>query len=738
LPAALARVWRLARKELSEILRDRRTIVTLVLMPLLLYPLLGMAFQQFLLSAAATPPVTEYRVGVVPGPGSRFLEEYRDVGKWEARYQAVAAVGLAGPPGPGPVAAAAPLLTSTNGRPAPWQRPDGKEGPHIVFSFVEDPVQAVRDRTVDMAVRLSPPQRRSPAGQGLAVDVELIYLERSPPSAEALARLEAELALANAFFLQERLRDLKVPQRATPMRVYRTAVTRPEQPETLSMAALVPLILILMTITGAVYPAIDLTAGERERGTLEILVAAPVPRLALLSAKYVAVVTVALLTAVINLVMMFLTLQLSGLGKAVFPDGGPTLAVVAAVFALLVLFALFFSAVLLVLTSFARSFKEAQAYLVPLMLLALAPGVAGLIPGLELAGLYTVVPLLNIVLLARDLLEGRAGPTTAGVVVLSTLLYAAAAIATAARVFGAEAVLYSEQGGWADLFRRPRQPRAVAPVGGALLCLALMFPLSFVLNNLIGRLALEAPNRRQILGLQIGLLALVSVALFGLLPLGSAVLGHVRLGTGFRLRRAPWAALAGGLLLGAALWPLELESLAWFREMRWAAIDPRRFEAVLGQMRLLRADYPVALVVAAFALPALAEEWFFRGYLLAALRGARPWVAVVVAAVLFGLFHFLMDAFAPERLLPSTVLGLVLGWVAYRGGSVVPAMILHACHNSALILISYTALADQDHLPWEWLLGAAGVAVVGFGLVFLGKAKDWDRIEKEENNMGAG
>src|SRR5439155_7366936 len=81
-----------------------------------------------------------------------------------------------------------------------------------------------------------------------------------------------------------------------------------------SLAALVPLILILMTITGAVYPAIDLTAGERERGTLEILVAAPVPRFELLTAKYMSVVTVAVLNAIVNLVCMTITVRWSGVG----------------------------------------------------------------------------------------------------------------------------------------------------------------------------------------------------------------------------------------------------------------------------------------------------------------------------------------------------------------------------------------------------------------------------------------
>ena len=140
-----------------------------------------------------------------------------------------------------------------------------------------------------------------------------------------------------------------------------------------SLATLVPLVLILMTITGAVYPAIDLTAGERERGTLETLIAAPISRMALLAAKYAAVLTVAVLTAVVNLVAMSVTILSSRLGAELFP-GGLSLVLIAEVFALTILFAAFFSAILLALTSFARSFKEAQAYLIPIMLLAIAPG----------------------------------------------------------------------------------------------------------------------------------------------------------------------------------------------------------------------------------------------------------------------------------------------------------------------------------------------------------------------------
>jgi sodium transport system permease protein len=90
----------------------------------------------------------------------------------------------------------------------------------------------------------------------------------------------------------------------------------------------------------------------------------------------------------------------------VFGEAGLSALVMVQVLALLVLFAAFFSAILLALTSFARSFKEAQAYLIPVMLLALAPGLLSLTPGLQFSNWLAVTPLVNIVLLARDVFEG--------------------------------------------------------------------------------------------------------------------------------------------------------------------------------------------------------------------------------------------------------------------------------------------------------------------------------------------
>src|SRR5207247_7497428 len=125
------------------------------------------------------------------------------------------------------------------------------------------------------------------------------------------------------------------------------------------------------------------------------------------------------LTAVVNLVSMTITLQVSGLARQLLPDGGLSLPLILQLFALLLLFAAFFSAVLLCLTSFARSFKEAQAYLIPLMLGSLGPGVLAMIPNLKLDHVLASLPLVNIVLMARDLFDTGVDPVNGTIVVVT-------------------------------------------------------------------------------------------------------------------------------------------------------------------------------------------------------------------------------------------------------------------------------------------------------------------------------
>jgi ABC-2 type transport system permease protein/sodium transport system permease protein len=697
---ASGRFGRLARKELVEILRDRRTVLTLVLMPLLLYPLLSVAFRQFLISGVVGTEAPAYRIGFASEDDAMAAHGFLTSGEVAlARRGAFAG--------------------AQNSRPDALARPkwesfvlDDKDVPDALR-------EAVAKGAVDLGVRVNPPgSLRDNVRENLVVELEMIYREDSEAGVDALHYLERLCREATVTFLARRLAAIGIDQRAEAVRPRPVMLPAPEGRRSRVFAVLLPLILILMTITGAVYPAIDLTAGERERGTLEVLIAAPVPRWALLGAKYLAVVTVAILTALVNLGSMTLTLWASGLGQALLGTGGLSPWLLPEVFGLLLLLAAFFSGVLLALTSFARSFKEAQAYLIPLMLASLMPGMIGLVPGLKLTGPLAVVPLINIVLLARDLLEGSANALAASVVVLTTALYAVAAVGIAARTFGAEAVLYTQEGGWGEMFRRPRRPRAAASASGALLCLALMFPFSFVLNRLI----VEFQDAETI-----GLLAVqaaATVALFGVIPVAAAAYARVRPGTGFRLIVPKLGPCLAALLLGACLWPLAYEVGLALRVFNISTLGKDALDRVREMLDRYRAvPAPVAVAVLG-VLPAVMEELFFRGYLFSALLSAsRPRTAILTSALLFGVFHLITaGGLAVERLPISALLGVVLGWVCWKSGSVLPGMLLHASHNSLIVSLGLyqTQLKEWGFSAGEEEQLPAGVLLVGLAGSLIG------------------
>jgi ABC-2 type transport system permease protein/sodium transport system permease protein len=705
LAAGFGRLLRLIRKELSESLRDRRTILTLVLMPLLLYPVLAMAFQQVMLSRRLEDKPS-YRIGFASEEQAKEFRRF-----WRAGTLHLIRRHASGAKDEAP------------GLPV-HLRPE----PELTFFLPGNLEEAIRTGDLDVGVRVR--GKAAPFKQGNST-CEFIYREGSVKGREAARLLEILTADANAAEVNRRLNHLRsaeglekelANQRGDPVRVRITTITDPNAKKSDLTPVLVPLILILMTMTGAVYPAIDLTAGERERGTLEILVAAPIPRLTILLAKYAAVFTVAMLTALVNVGSMTLTLQVTGIGKLLFAHSLNPL-VLLEVLALLVLFAAFFSAVALTLTSFARSFKEAQAYLIPLMLLCLTPGMMALLPGLSLRGPLAVVPLINIVLLARDVFAGSANPAVAGIVVTTTLLYAVAAVALAARVFGTEAVLSAEASSWSDLLRRPREPRTAAEPAAALLCLACMFPAYFLLNNGLARIdGLDVAGRLVLSGL-------ASVLLFVAFPMTAAWLGRVQLRTGLRWFAPGWQACAAAILLGVCLWPFVHEVILMLRQAGFSTLRAEQLDQVREVLEKYRKEHSPLLIVVVLALvPAVVEELFFRGYLFTALlgEGDRPWRAIFASAALFASFHLLVtDALAVERLPTSLLLGVVLGWLCYQSGSIVPGMILHALHNGSLVLMGYyePQLNDlgwvqsaEDHLP-AWLLGAAAAGVVLGGIL---------------------
>ncbi len=750
-------VGRLASKELRETLRDRRTIGTLFLMPLLVYPILSLLFQGFIASSFG-----ESQSGFTDKESPPQLLDNQD----------------------GPLAE----TPSKQGKTSSDQPENGTahvhakvEGPQFLYMFETasdfNKVELLLNRGFEMRRRLNATDSTTPeegmtpdnlnynlynqhifkfrppespeslqelveAGQaevGVVVNVpdrqvdsdqpwvfELVYRHDNIASLQAVRLFESILDALNMNEMQgvavRQGRRIPVPVRFASVSVAKTVDTA-----TISFAALIPLILTLMTITGAVYPAIDLTAGERERGTLESLIAAPIPRMRILLGKLIAIVAVAMLTAVVNLFGMMITIWVFRFDTVLFGEQGLTFLQVFKILLLLVLFAGFFSSVLLVITSFARSFKEGQAYLIPVMMVALAPGLMSLKPDLQLTGIWAVTPLVNIVLLSRDVLSGNPQWSTGLVAIVSTLFYAAMAITMAARFFGTANVLYGQDEGIASFFRRPRQSSRSASASLAMLCLAFLFPASFLWQGLLARFEERSTEFLMVMA------ATGLVVVFAFIPGLLAVFHRVKLLPGFNLRRSSILCYVAAILLGVGLGPLLMQAIASSGEwLEYLNADTKSGAALLQaaeqQAQRLRAT-PWTLVMICFAIvPAVCEELFFRGLLFRSLRAAMtPFATIVVTGLLFGAFHLITTSgLGVSRLIPTTLMGFALGWLCYKSGSAIPGMILHCLNNMLGLSLAYFRdemveqgwiTNDQNYIPLEILAVALILSYSGFAIL---------------------
>jgi ABC-2 type transport system permease protein/sodium transport system permease protein len=199
----------------------------------------------------------------------------------------------------------------------------------------------------------------------------------------------------------------------------------------------------------------------------------------------------------------------------------------------------------------------------------------------------------------------------------------------------------------------------------------------------------------------------------------------VRVVDAFQLRSAGPAAFAGTLLLGLSLWPLAHE-LVIFSGLADAALLSKEVRQFASEIRVVS---PLLLVASVALAPAICEEWFFRGYLLGAIRQRTSgWSAILLTALMFALFHVFSSVVLAVRFLPSLSLGIVLGWVCWRTRSVLPGIVLHAVHNGLLVLMGRYqdklkelgfGIEETQHVPLWLLAGSIAVVAVGVALVWL-------------------
>jgi sodium transport system permease protein len=449
---------------------------------------------------------------------------------------------------------------------------------------------------------------------------------------------------------------------------------------------LTPLLLMFLFTGGAVV-AIDTLAGEKERGTLETLLTTAAGRAEIVAAKHLLILAVGLVITLIQVTNLVVYV-----GFRVVPAGASFSAAVPPPIALLLLLlflpvAALGASVLLLVSGYAKSYKEAQLYFFPVFLLGMLPGLAGLLPGLSLRSAIVLVPIANVSVAVKEILVGSIDWPFVAITWIVTTAAALWAGRAVARSLSTERLIVPAHVEAAELLGGPALfPRHVARWFMMLWAATLIVAL-----NTEGRIDI----RVQLL-----------VNLIGILLGGSALMIRryrlpVREALALRsVKPAVWIAVAAGAPVGI------LTGIGVFRLANLIVPVSDRVIESFSQY-LVPQDIPFWQILPMMTvLPGICEEIAFRGLLLHGLHRRLPPAAVsLVVGLAFGLFH--MSLF---RLAPTAYLGVLFAAATLITGSIFPAMVWHALNNGISLVAAHYGISLADLEPGTYLAATAILA----------------------------
>lgn len=616
----------LVRKEMTEILRDKKTLVIMVLMPLLLYPVLLIGMTLGMNMIAQSQASQTYTIGYAV-QDEAYVEPIIAIYEREKEEDEQGAL---------------EFIALEN-------KPAEEEAAYDVWMSFSQTVD-----NMEITVDYTSTDSGSSYTENEISDLIDIYSE------ELLAQNLKQQGLTEEFLSP----------------ILYEAVDSVSMTESLglNLGGMLGMLLITNILLGAFYPAVDVTTGEKERGTLETLLTLPVTNFQMIMSKFISVSTFACVTAIFSLIsiggsIMFMMLALPAdssegiqLPIDMFIKYLPILLLAMITTALLI------TAFSMCFCVFAKSSKEANNYMTPIMLIAMFASMVSIIPTVEFNHVLSLVPIVNVSLLLRDVFGQQMNLTLAGTTIFINTIYSVLIIWILAKMYDSEDILFSDGFRSIRMFqKRADIKKGTIPATGdliiglvvLLLCMIYIGGAIAAKDVMIGAFAqqlmvLAVPllltwymktDKKQIFSLTVPKLSTIPASIF--------------------------------LYIGTYLMSIMVSAvLALFMEESMQNVEST-FDGLIG--------YPFVIVVFVLAfMPAVGEELLFRGLVFGSLRSRyKAIVSILVSAAIFGAFHMSMIKF-----FSTGMLGLCFAYIVYKGGSIYVTMFLHFMNN----FISFIAM----------------------------------------------
>lgn len=391
--------WVIFKKELLDTLRDRRTLLMAIVLPLMLFPVIIGVFVELQSSQTQKAEERVLRVGLVTeGNAESFADMLRS----------------------------RPDLRLYDDIPADSAR-----------AFVRnDSLDAVFQFGANFDERVDSER---------AGNLSLVYESGGDVEVQQ-RRLRALVDRYRAHLMDERLARLNLS--ATAMEtIHLTEIDVATQREAIGrlIGGFLPYVFLAFCFLGAMYPAIDLGAGEKERHTMETLLTSPVSRFQIVLGKFLVITLAGVVGAFVSILGLYVGLllideipaELIDVAQSVLEPGAVLLEL-----SLLIPLTMFFAGLQLTLSLYAKSFKEAQSILSPLSILVFLPAIIGLLPGMELSFGTALIPVLNVSLATKDIIAGTVDPGLLALVYLSLIVLAGIGLALCTFYFRRENIIF--------------------------------------------------------------------------------------------------------------------------------------------------------------------------------------------------------------------------------------------------------------------------------------------------------
>lgn len=385
------------RKELTDMLRDRRTIFGMFIFPMIIFPLITVGF-------------------------NRVENRLRERVKKESA----------------PI-----MLIGAENAPSLADKLRTAEGLQIEPQK-SDYAARINDKTLRAAVEFPANFEQDVRAGKAPAKVKIYHQMAEVRSGAAVDRIEEVITDYRKGVVTERLTARGLTEGfVKPVEAKAENVAEEQKVAGSRLAIIVPYFMIFLCLMGAMHPAMDLTAGEKERGTLETILASSVHRGELVLGKFLLVLTVSLTTTLVSLLSYGITLSRGGTSH--LPEGAKyvlTFKAAASILVLILPLAVLFASSLVAISILAKGYKEAQSYIAPLMMVVILPAMTAMLPGVELSYGLAMIPIVNVSLVTKELLTGGFPVGYILTTFASTAAVAAIALHTAYDMFQREDVLF--------------------------------------------------------------------------------------------------------------------------------------------------------------------------------------------------------------------------------------------------------------------------------------------------------